>query len=546
MFILDDRLILLLMFVPVLAYAETHYKFAFFPSRLFKKEPEIIIDLPIRLQPGANLPIVMIIKDSKQFPVVINSLSAEISSGEEKKIISLNLEPFNVNSYLFHKFFEIKNSELPLGEFLIDIKFTYSVNGKIKVRRNDNHIGTSHKSFRVYNSKDNWPVKSGWYAGDIHNHSDATDDFIEFGAPLEVYSRMALSTGIKWLAITDHSYDIDDEPEKYFAPDPELKRWKKLGSEVERLNKDSECIIIKGEEISCGNIDNRNIHLMGLNFDKFIPGFGDSGESWFHNSPNQNAHDVAKNILGQGGLPIAAHPGEKPLFLERMLLNRGYWDYKDLEDDNLEHLQVLNGRLSDSFYYGIEVWKKLLLRGKRKIIVAGSDAHGSFNRSRQISIPFLTMKESGQQLFGSSRTIAFLGDRQLSLSAILDSITSGKCVITNGPFIDLHLSDGEMNKYIIGERVNTAVNSKFELNAELISSSEFGEFKEFLIYMGVVGDKTEVEILRQVNFDSGPKITVKKVLAGCCPSLKTPCYFRAELKTGNDNICLTNPIWIDK
>ncbi|MBD3167992.1 MAG: hypothetical protein GF307_00820 [candidate division Zixibacteria bacterium] len=546
MFIDADNINILLMLLPVLAYAEIHYRFRGLPSLLHKAEPEIILDCPRRLEPGKELPVSLIIKDADKYPVTIHSIEASpISEDEEiKRVLKLISESFEVRDYLYHKVIPIKNDIIPKREFDLELKVKYSLTNELLEASSDNHTGTSHKPLRVFNSKEPWPREPGWYTGDIHTHSDATDDFVEFGAPIPLYARNAASIGIDWVAVTDHSYDIDDEPGKCYAPDPDLKRWKNLAEKVKRVNGESDIVFLLGEEVSCGSEENHNIHLIGLDIQKFIPGFGDSGESWFHNRPNQTANDVIQEIIAQGGFAIAAHPGECPAFLEKLLLNRGPWRYQDLNNPNLRHFQVLNGRRTESFRDGLKQWIKILLEGKKKFIVAGSDAHGNFNRLRQIKTPFLSMRESDHQIFGISRTIVFLGEQPLNKENLINALLGGNCVISDGPFLNLYFQNSMGNRIIPGNSIPNFAESNFELYASLISSEEFGDFERFVVYSGVNGVSNEDIFYERTEFKDKRRILLSDFNLEGEFTEHFHGYIRGELTTDKGHICLTNPIWI--
>ncbi len=542
MLLSPEKLYFLSTLFPLLAYAETHYRFPGIPSLYFKREPEIIFDLPKRIEPNEDLPILLLVKDADSYPVIIKSIRASIKSGRQKINIALNEVDISIGTYLYYQFFTIEKNKLPRGEFEVDIGVDYSVSGKLRRARNDNHRRLTHRPFYVYKAPNSWPKDNGWYAGDLHIHSDATDDFVEFGAPIDVYKRFVRTIGISWLAITDHSYDLDDEPGKYYAPDPELKRWETLKKQIDRAS-DHECIIINGEEVSCGNSNNRNVHLLALNIDKFIPGYGDSGESWFHNSPTSSIKEVAENTLRQGGLPIAAHPGEKPLYLEKLLLNRGPWGSEDLRDGSIQHLQIFNGRRTDSFLRGIELWRGLLLDGYKRYIVAGSDAHGNFNRLRQIKTPFVSFRESDKQTFGLSRTLIYLGDVYPSERSILQAIKRGNCIITDGPFIGLSMRNNDGLTFIPGDSVDNFTHNEWEVNISIKSSEEFGYFRELIIFLGNILKKEESEVIHKTDFDSDYEYFFEEINFQDAVKDKGEFYIRGMLTTTKGNICLTNPIW---
>ena len=62
-------------YLPILIlYAELHYTFSFLKSRYFINEPEIISDVPIRIEPNKKLPLLIIIKDSNKYPVYLKNI----------------------------------------------------------------------------------------------------------------------------------------------------------------------------------------------------------------------------------------------------------------------------------------------------------------------------------------------------------------------------------------------------------------------------------------------------------------------------------------
>jgi hypothetical protein len=283
---------------------------------------------------------------------------------------------------------------------------------------------------------------------------------------------------------------------------------------------------------------------LGLNIDKFIPGFGDSAESWFHNTPNHPAREVIENIVAQQGLPIAAHPGERPTYLEKLLLNRGPWEYEDLIDDRLCHMQIFNGRRTDSFDAGYLLWKRLLLEGRRKLIVAGSDAHGNFNRLRQIGTPFLTLRESNQQIFGYSRTLVYLGDEIPSRKNLLEAISRGNCIITDGPFLELILEDNSGNRKIPGDTIKDFENGSWKMKLTLKSSKEGGALEKLVVLYGAKGGGDETTIIEKKEFGEGFEHRFEYAEVPIPPNSNDFSYVRAELTTAGDKICMTNPIWM--
>ena len=75
--------------IPFLAaYAETHFRFfPLFPSVLYKREPEIVFDLPRRLNPGEDLPISLLTNDIHRFPIEPDIVSVTISERSHKPLL---------------------------------------------------------------------------------------------------------------------------------------------------------------------------------------------------------------------------------------------------------------------------------------------------------------------------------------------------------------------------------------------------------------------------------------------------------------------------
>ena len=84
------------LFLPmVIMYAELHFRFKWSNSRYFQKEPEILADLPIRIEPGNDIPILLIIKDAHIFPIILEKV--EIKIIKNNKIIQSKIFSYNAD-----------------------------------------------------------------------------------------------------------------------------------------------------------------------------------------------------------------------------------------------------------------------------------------------------------------------------------------------------------------------------------------------------------------------------------------------------------------
>ncbi|MFQ5640143.1 MAG: CehA/McbA family metallohydrolase [bacterium] len=518
-----------------LLYAETHYAFKGIYSRLKKKEPEIIADAPHRLEPGSPLPILILIKDADKYPVVLDGVNVHLNG---KKSVSFDFHGYPVREAFWSKVIEINRTASLTGPCHVQVEIEVRINGKKRRIQNDNYAATSHAPLDVFFAEHPLPKCEGWTFGEFHCHTSYTSDQVEFGAPLEPSVKLAKALGLNFFCATDHSYDLDDMPDNYLQNDPDLEKWRELLKEIDHLNRDDpEFVVVPGEEVSAGNSKNRNIHFLILNHPDFLPGHGDSAEKWFRTRPNLSIAEVLHKI-SPDAVAFAAHPGVKPPFLEWLLVRRGKWSYRDCRHPGLHGLQIWNGT-ENGFFEGKQLWRTLLLQGRRIFISGGNDAHGNFNRFRQIGLPFFTMRESHEHLFGHVRTGVFL-DAPFSLSALLDGFKKGRMIVTNGPFLQLKI-------YGTGDKVafcgDTLKSDTMKLNVVCHSSPEFGPLRKLDLFYGDFGKQGETPLKTTTDFTKPYSHQEEIVLT---ESLRAG-YIRGELFSGSEARsfqCLTNPIWV--
>ncbi len=533
-----------MIFPPIFLYAETHFRFKYFFSFLKKSEPEILVDAPHRLDPDAALPIMILIKDADKYP--IRFLRATVSMYQHsRRIYHRTFETqkgIDITSHYWWRIFEIEfKGELQsiVGLISADVEITFLQNGKIKSIRNNNHRTSSRSPLKFYRSQTSLPALPGWIFGDTHTHSTYTEDQVEFGSPISAGPRLCKAMGLSFFCVTDHSYDLDDRLDNYLLNDPAIPKWHQLQSEIDDVNhREKDFAVIRGEEVSCTNSDNKNVHFLLFGARKFFHGSGDSAEQWFR---TQCEHTVT-DLLWQKERAVAAyasHPTEEVPLLQRLLINRGEWTKKDMSREELHGIQILNGEKSENFSNGLDVWKWLLLRGEKKFILAGNDAHGNYNRFIQIGIPFFSIREKESQLFGKMKTAVY---SPVSENEIVSALQHGRCVITNGPMLVIEMETDTNNVGKIGETVR---GKKYIVKVRAVTTEEFGKFKTIRIICGVI-DKKERIVLEIKNFTD--PFTVH-----CITDWETAenfSYIRAEASTKDalgidrEGFCYTNPIWI--
>jgi hypothetical protein len=531
-----------LWFLPALLYAETHYRFPGFFSLLKKNEPEVIADAPHRLEPGQKLPLLILAKDAHRYACRITEISVEIRQ-HNRIIRKLNLlsNPLHPEGKFFWRIFPIDVSDIA-GWIEVDVTLTLERNGKSKTYHNDNHRTSSHRPLGIFVSKNALPRFPDLYLGDPHTHSHLTDDQVEFGVPLLPGRTLAHAMGLAYYCVTDHSYDLDDHHDSYLTNDPELVRWRALQTEIDHLNDESDdFVIVRGEEVSCRNKKGQNVHFLLFGQREFVRGSGDSAERWLQTRSEFNVVEVLEQRT-DGAAAYAAHAKEPVPFLQRLLLSRGIWTDADLSLDGMTGFQIINGRLDKCFDNGYEAWKRLLLRGKRLYILAGDDAHGNFNRFRQIGIPFVSMREHNDQIFGRMRSGLFTSGK-FGESNALRSLREGNVILTDGPVARMSVKSDTGASAAIGGSVR---GNELELTSEILSTPEFGEISSVAVIVGKVGAKAEQTAF---TFGGNQGFALHKQFALKQAAIS---YVRLEIWTSALNtfdhqrhFCLTNPIWFD-
>ncbi len=527
--------------LPVLAYAETHYSFRGIYSRLKKKEPEVVADAPHRIDPDMPIPVLILLKDSHLFPVrLINVTITLLLNGQ---VIRQQRHDLNTD-YIIQKYRGyVLNFTPPTdisGPVQLDVAFEIATETTSAIYHNDNYRISSHKPLDIYIANEPLPATANWYFGDLHTHSSYTEDQAEFGAPLEPSILLSQAMGLSFFAVTDHSYDLDDQESTYLKNDPDVNKWRRFQGEVKQLTQRySDFVILPGEEVSAGNAKNRNVHFLILNNTEFIHGKGDSAERWFRTQPDHSIGEILSKIEPNAAA-IAAHPEVPTPWLQWLLIRRGIWNHEDYLHDRLNGMQIWNGANDTGFIRGYNRWIELLLEGKKIAIFAGNDAHGNFNRFRQIGFPFWTFRETHEQKFGVMRT-ALRIENDLTIPNLIKAIQAGHCVITNGPFTEFSITNEKGDCAHIGDSIT---GNRFELNFISRSTPEFGRLQSLSIYVGDLTTRQENMLKTITTFPDAYRFREKLPLA----DLPQPCYIRTELvSVANEKnyYCYTNPVWIE-
>jgi hypothetical protein len=514
-------------------YAEIHFRFPFLPSRLWRREPEIIADIPHRLEPGQSLALLLVVTHADRYPITLEEIvvTQQPASGES------SVSAFALNTRIDEQYWH-KTLHVPTdadGALAVDVAISYTVRNKRRTVHADNLPGTSRQPLKTWVANEPLPYSEGWLAGDLHVHSRATADQVEFGPPVEGLAALGRAQGLSWCAVTDHSYDLDDAEEFYVKPDPDWPRWNRLVREAESNSVDGFAIVV-GEEVSVRNDRGRTVHLLGMGMTDPLPGTGDGAESWRPGRCELSIPEAIAAISSQGGIAVASHPAAGVPILERWLFGRGGWSQIDACADGLCGLQVWNGIANTSSRTGLSLWNRKILAGRRVLALAGNDSHGDMSRSRQIKTPCWSLAERTNHLYGHLKTV--VKSDVATPSAVMTGIKCGSAIVTSGPWLGLGLVDrnDDGDSTDIG---GTFAKATGVLTVETESTDEFGRIDDVRVFCGDTQTRVETELFRSQP-DQRSRWTKAEQA-----ELPRRGYVRAELVTETGCRAVSNPIWIE-
>lgn len=520
-------------------YAESHYRMGFLPSRLFRRMPEIILDVPHRLTPGAAIPLLLLIKEAQRFPVEL--VAAEVRVTREGALLweqRLELGGEVVTERLWWRILELP-APMAIGPLQVEARLEVLRGGRLHTIITDNYPGLSHAPLSIWLDRDPWPGDDHWFFGDLHYHSHLTDDQVEFGAPPAAAARMAAALGLAFIAVTDHSYDLDDHWDDCRRSDSQLGKWRWLQQFVAEHNRSGiSPVIIAGEELSAGNARGRNVHFLLLNEPRFFAGWGDSAEKWLRTRPQWQVREVLDQ-LEHSSLAFAAHAESRPPLLQRLFLGRDHWRPEDYQHPRLDGVQMWNSLHDPALERGIAAWRELLLAGRRPVLIGGNDAHGDFGRWRQIAIPLFTIMERDEHLFGQVRTGVRRGAHPPSVAEILTALRAGEVIVTSGPSAWMQLQDLHGSLHRIGA---TCRGPAQQLQVEANSSPAFGPLTRVELCIGDLDRKKETR-RTLLEHPSGAYFFRAEWTA---EDLPPSGYLRLEIssqRAGCDYRCYSNPIF---
>lgn len=382
-------------------------------------------------------------------------------------------------------------------------------------------------------SQEDLPKILDWYCGDTHLHTNYTDNRVELGHPINAARAANKAMGLDWIAITDHSFDLDSS------------KWEEQTADCE-VHSDNLFRVLQGEEVSCYLPGTG--YLLGthpLYFYNHLLVYGGNfirGREWedcFDSVFDYTPKEVIDNVNAQKGVVYIAHPFYDDAFREP------FEDYSL----NFHGLQIWNCANTDPSLLekGIKKWVDLLLEGRHIFIEGGTDAHGfssDFEMLEELERGNLIPRDplgDFHELAGKVKTYIYApGYSQTSLppcEEIINALRYGHSVMTDGPLVVFNVTNEKNETGIIGNEIS---GNAFALNIQWKSTNEFGKVNHIYVYQGIIGESVESRICDLTPFS----LTGSDV---CVPS-KIPesnvTYFRLAATTDKGFAAFTNPIWV--
>lgn len=496
------------------------------------KEPDIVADTVMRTSRPGPVPILLAIRHSNMFPTVLKRVSIKVEPPDAAVPSEIAFDyDLKLKRPWWHEVRFLNIADNFKGKIAIYITFEITVKGKNKNIVTSNQAGAAGKPLEVLIGSPSLARFDGWYYGDSHFHTLFSDNAAEFGAPVDVSALMAETLGLDWMAFTDHSFDLDDTEDDSNINDPELPRWKRYLSEIQAARAlHPELVLVTGEELSCGNSDSQNVHMLAMNPESFYVGNGDGYENGSKNAPDLSCIGVFGGMKPHEAY-YAAHPIQILKDIEKKVINRGNWLPPDMTAPGLHGLQPWNGG-HDPNPLGFNYWVEILAQGYKKFLLAGTDAHGDFN-GIYVGWPV-------NRPYGMIRSAVY-APGGLSQESLVEGFQKGRIMVTNGPAALLEMVNGAGDTAIIGD---TTAGGPFLALVYARSTPEYGPVSEMKIFIGDTDAKKESVLTSFSAAYAQNPMDMENSLQ--LPEQVRNGYVRLEVTSQKDGVtyrALTNPIW---
>ncbi len=429
---------------------------------------EVVTDAPYRIEPGMSVPLICLVKESKNRPFKIESIKVNVmQGGKTVQVASALRTSVDVNTSKWHKVIRIPMNESMLGEFELETIVKISRNEKIRAVISRSVQDENERILRIFRARDSLPKFKDFYFGDTHYHCLTASKAENIGTQLVFSSQGAKALGLQFFAATDHSSDLEDGVGSERGEGTgKCELFKAIVDSLNSQNED--VIILPGEGVQCKNHRGRDVDLIIINYPEFIRGSQGGGVQEIHHDSN------LKELLGRVGsaaATFAVNLIKQTSFYEKLFLRKGRWSKFDLTLAGLTGMQIYDGMTEFFLASGIKNWIELLLKGDRKFIVAGSNSYADFGEHIKPGSVFKKTKMKSLQEFGRARTGLFC-TKPITKEKIVSSIKEGKSVISTGPLLDFTVRNETGDLTPIGGEITGSI---FAVKVRAASSPEFGK-----------------------------------------------------------------------
>ncbi|MCH7782301.1 hypothetical protein IID62_04480 [candidate division KSB1 bacterium] len=497
----------------------------------------ITIDAPYRIEPCQPVSLIFRFQNAHIIPFCIDSISVKI--GQPGKIfgpVSVLKKPVEIQTSFWQSVFYVDIPENLNGVLKVEAVMKIHVNGKTKNIRVSPAAG-GNKTLFVYRSRESLPSLSNYYFGDFHFYNCLSPDEKLTQKSLSESAGIARSMGLKFFTATGSSHNGSN------GEDGENSNgsgsWEGFKKALETWNQKSDLVVLPGEKIVCKNYRNRDIDLLVLNYTESISGTANENEKHAHKKPEKRLKEVVGSVAAKA-LTFAVRPVKKLTFLDRWLLRKGIWGKPDLTLTGLTGMQVNNIPDYNSLSLEIRKWTEVLLKGKRTIIITGSDTQNSLNGGNGNRV---SSNSGGSPRVSQKARNGILCKQPATAAKIIASLERGNSVITNGPLMDFTVKNESGGKSLLGGEIE---GSSFVVKYKAVSTPEYGPLLNLKIFAGDIKAGVE-ELIYTANYDNDRFSVDGKFNF---EPRSNQGYLRGELRSGKiddkeiTSYCLTNPVWI--
>lgn len=493
--------------------------------------PEIFVDAPHQLLPGKPLTVWLLVKDADRFPVRVRAVTFTLrdeSGATGRERFELDDASARCDKHLQHRAFTLARASFR-GRLQVWARIEgEDARGRVHVIETHNYPRLPSFPLEIHLLDAPPPALAGWFAGEMHSHSEFTSDHVEFGAPLALMQETADAVGLDFFLSSDHSYDFPYHRARYLEALDPRENFAAYRAQAAALNNARPTLptIIAGEEISCGNARGENVHLLAFGHPEFIPGNGDGGRRGLNSRPDLTIAEVLERL---GDTPaFAAHPAGHRSRMQRLVLGRGPWRDEDVRPGSggrsVRGLQFWNGTLGRDYQDGKAQWVSRLLAGQRLLPLGANDAHGDFNHNIHVKIPLVSVRLSRGHLFGRVRTLVPAADK--SPESLAEAFRGTRTLCTDGPFATLeHAGDGL-------------------LRVRALSTPDFGSWASVTVLGASPGEPRERALAAWTFDGEGPQVFEERLTLDS-PGGPAPAYARLEVLTRSGRRALTSAVFID-